>query len=54
MHRQYGLREIMEVGTVLNGSKGYFLDYAASPSKFSKYLPEADEVIASFGLTRDR
>jgi hypothetical protein len=49
-HPQYGLREITEFGTVLNGTKGYFMDYAASSSTFSKYLPIADRVKSSFAL----
>jgi len=51
-HPQYGLREITEFGIVLNGTKGYFLDYAASASKFSKYLPIADKVKSSFTLLK--
>ena len=47
-HPQYGLREIMEFGTVLKGTQGYFIDYAASASKFSKYLPLANMMIGSF------
>jgi hypothetical protein len=35
----YGVRKLMEFGTVVHGSKGYFVDYAASLDKFSKYLP---------------
>jgi hypothetical protein len=51
-HRQYGLREIMEFGTVVKGTQGYFLDYAASTSKFSKYLPLADVMKSSFAIVQ--
>lgn len=49
-HPQYGLREIMEFGTIVNGTQGYFLDYAASTSKFSKYLLLADVMKSSFAI----
>ncbi len=49
-HPQYGLRKIIEFGTVLNGTRGYFLDYAASVSKFSKYLPLVERLKNSFAI----
>jgi hypothetical protein len=35
------MRKLVEFGTVVNGNKGYFVDYAASIDEFSKYLPVA-------------
>jgi hypothetical protein len=40
-HPTYGMRKLVEFGTVVNGNKGYFVDYAASIEKFSKYFPVA-------------
>jgi hypothetical protein len=42
-HPTYGMRKLMEYGTVVNGTKGYFVDYAASVEKFSKYLSIAQD-----------
>jgi hypothetical protein len=41
----------VEFGTVVNGSKGYFVDYAASIDKFSKYLPVAQAMKNSFKIS---
>jgi hypothetical protein len=47
-HQTYGMRKLMEFGTVVHGSKGYFVDYAASTGKFSKYLPIFEGMKTSF------
>jgi hypothetical protein len=54
-HPTYGMRKLVEFGTVVNGSKGYFVDYAASADKFSKYLPVARAMKNSFkiSITKD-
>ena len=40
-HPTYRIRRLMEIGPIVHGSKGYFVDYAASIETFSKYLPIA-------------
>ena len=50
-HPTYGMRKLVEFGTVVNGSKGYFVDYAASADKFSKYLPVAQAMTNSFKIS---
>ena len=50
-HPVYGMRELMELGTVVQGSKGYFVDYAASIDTFSKYLPIAQDMKGSFKIS---
>ena len=47
-HPTYGMRKLMEFGTLVSGSKGYFVDYAASIDKFSKYLPVFESMKTSF------
>lgn len=47
-HSIYGMRKLIEFGTVVPGSKGYFVDYAASIDKFSKYLPIFNSMKNSF------
>jgi hypothetical protein len=49
-HPTYGMRKLMEFGTVINGNKGYFVD-AASIDKFSKYLPIAQAMKNSFKIS---
>jgi hypothetical protein len=49
-HATYGMRKLVEFGTVINGTKGYFVDYAASIDKFSKYLPVAQAMKNSFKI----
>ncbi len=49
-HPTYGMRKLVEVGTVVNGNKGYFVDYAASIEKFPKYLPLAQVMKDSFKI----
>ncbi|MGB7956964.1 MAG: hypothetical protein WCF23_23565, partial [Candidatus Nitrosopolaris sp.] len=34
-HPKYGIRKLMELGTIVHGNKGYFVDYAASIVKDS-------------------
>jgi hypothetical protein len=50
-HPTYGMRKLVEFGTVTNGNKGYFVDYAASVDKFSKYLPVAQAMKNSFKIS---
>lgn len=50
-HPTYGVRTLMEFGTVVHGSKGYFVDYAASLDKFSKYLPIFQSMKNSFKIS---
>jgi hypothetical protein len=50
-HATYGMRKLVEFGTVINGTKGYFVDYAASIDKFSKYLPVAQAMKNSFRIS---
>jgi hypothetical protein len=50
-HPTYGMRKLVEFGTVINGNKGYFVDYAASIGKFSKYLPLAQVMKNSFKIS---
>jgi hypothetical protein len=45
------MRKLVEFGTVINGNKGYFVDYAASIYKFSKYLPVAQAMKNSFEIS---
>lgn len=47
-HPTYGLRKSIEFGTVISGSKGYFIDYTCSATKFLKYLPVTRKILASF------
>ena len=47
----FGLTRLVEFGTVVNGNKGYFVDYAASVEKFSKYLPIAQVMENSFKIS---
>jgi hypothetical protein len=50
-HPTYGIRKLMELGTIVHGSKGYFVDYASSIEKFSKYLPTAQSMKDSFKIS---
>ena len=50
-HPTYGMRKLMEFGIVVHGSKGYFVDYAASLDKFSKYLPIFQSMKNSFKIS---
>jgi hypothetical protein len=50
-HPTYGMRKLVEFGTVVNGNKGYFVDYAASVDEFSKYLPVAQAMKNSFKIS---
>jgi hypothetical protein len=53
-HPTYGMRKLVEFGTVVNGNKGYFIDYAAPIEKFSKYLPIAEVMKNSFKISSKR
>jgi hypothetical protein len=48
-HPTYGIRKLMELGSIVHGSKGYFVDYAASIA--SKYLPIAQSMNDSFKIS---
>lgn len=50
-HPTYGMRKLVEFGTVVNANKGYFVDYAASIEKFSKYMPIAQVMKKSFKIS---
>jgi hypothetical protein len=50
-HPTYGMRILPELGPVVNESKGYFMDYAASIEKYSKYLPIAQDMKDSFKIS---
>jgi len=47
-HPTYGLRKSIEFGTVISGSKGFFIDYTSSATKFLKYLHVTRAILASF------
>jgi hypothetical protein len=47
----YGMRKSIEIATII-GSRGYFVDYSAATTDFSKYLPIADKMIESFQKTK--
>lgn len=53
-HPTYGLRKLVEFGTVVNGNKGYFVDYGASIEKFAKYLPIAQAMKNSFKISMSK
>jgi hypothetical protein len=53
-HPTYGMRKVVEFGTVVNGNKGYFVDYAASIDKFSKYMPIAQLMKNSFTISTSK
>ncbi|HXX99106.1 MAG TPA: hypothetical protein VEL11_18610 [Candidatus Bathyarchaeia archaeon] len=38
-HPTYGMRKSIELGTIVGGNKGFFIDYTTSARKFLKYLP---------------
>jgi hypothetical protein len=46
-HPTYGMRKSIEIATILEG-RGYFLDYTAATTNFSKFLPVAEKMIESF------
>jgi hypothetical protein len=50
-HPTYGMRKSIEIATIL-GSKGYFVDYTAATTNFSKFLPVAEKMIESFQKTK--
>ena len=50
-HPTYGMRKLVEFGTVVNRNKGYFVDYAASIDEFSKYFPVAQAMKSSFKIS---
>ena len=51
---QFLVRKVVEFGRVVNGNKGYFVDYAASIEKFSKYLPIAQVIKNSFKISMSK
>jgi hypothetical protein len=50
-HPTYGMRKSIEIATIL-GSRGYFVDYTAATTNFSKFLPVAEKMIESFQKTK--
>ena len=50
-HPTYGMRKSIEIATIL-GSRGYFVDYTAATTDFSKFLPVAEKMIESFQKTK--
>jgi hypothetical protein len=50
-HPAYGMRKSIEIATIL-GSRGYFVDYTAATTNFSKFLPVAEKMIESFQKTK--
>jgi hypothetical protein len=51
IHPTYGMRKSIEIATIL-GSRGYFVDYTAAKTNFSKFLPVAEKMIESFQKTK--
>jgi hypothetical protein len=51
IHPTYGMRKSIEIATIL-GSRGYFVDYTAATTNFSKFLPVAEKMIESFQKTK--
>jgi len=51
VHPTYGMRKSIEIATIL-GSRGYFVDYTAATTNFSKFLPVAEKMIESFQKTK--
>ena len=51
VHPTYGMRKSIEIATIL-GSRGYFVDYTAATTNFSKFLPVAEMMIESFQKTK--
>lgn len=51
IHPTYGMRKSIEIATIL-GSRGYFVDYTAAKTDFSKFLPVAEKIIESFQKTK--
>ena len=51
IHPTYGMRKSIEIATIL-GSRGYFVDYTADTTYFSKFLPVAEKMIESFQKTK--
>jgi hypothetical protein len=50
-HPTYGMRKSIEIATIL-GSRGYFVDYTAATTNFSKFLPVAEKMIESLRKTK--
>jgi hypothetical protein len=51
IHPTYGMRKSIEIATIL-GSRGYFVDYTAATTNFSRFLPVAEKMIESFQKTK--
>ena len=49
-HTTYGIRKSIELGTIMGGNKGFFIDYTTSTTKFLKYLPIIEKMITSFAI----
>ena len=50
-HPIYGMRKSIEIATIFEG-RGYFVDYTAATTNFSKFLPVAEMMIESFQKTK--
>jgi hypothetical protein len=50
-HPTYGMRKSIEIATIFEG-RGYFVDYTAATTNFSKFLPVAEMMIESFQKTK--
>jgi hypothetical protein len=44
----YGLRKVMEFGTLIGKDTGYFIDYSASIERFNDYLPLVQKMKDTF------
>lgn len=44
----YGLRKVMEFGTLIGKDTGYFIDYSASIERFNNYLPLVQKMKDTF------
>lgn len=44
----YGLRKVMELGTLVGKDTGYFIDYSASIERFNDYLPLVQKMKDTF------
>ncbi|MFZ0510807.1 MAG: hypothetical protein WAM14_04305 [Candidatus Nitrosopolaris sp.] len=51
-HPTYGIRKSIELGTIVGGNKGFFIDYTTSARKFLKYLPTTEKMIASLAIAQ--
>jgi hypothetical protein len=43
------MRRSIEIGTIVGGNKGFFIDYTTSARKFLRYLP-TEKMMTSFAI----